>query len=76
MRECCGKPKALLQALGDSLPIYPSGGHKPMLWLTILFARANAVPPFFALPGDPTCTHTVAAPRRALAPVARNRQDT
>jgi hypothetical protein len=76
MRECCGKPKALLQALGDSLSIYPSGGHKPMLWLTILFAKANAVPPFFVLPNDPTCTDTVAAPRRALAPAARNRQDT
>jgi hypothetical protein len=76
MRECCGKPKALLQALGDSLPIYPSGGHKPMVWLTILIGRANAVPPFFALPGSLLAPIPLQPLEGRCGTAARIRQDT
>ncbi len=46
-----------------------------MVGLTILIGRANAVPGFYPQPGHPTCTLTVAAPRRALATATRNCQD-
>lgn len=32
--------------LGDSRLFYPSGGYKPMVWLTILMIRTNAAPGF------------------------------
>ena len=36
------------RTLGDSQLFYPSGGYKPMVWLTILMVSPNACPGFFA----------------------------
>ena len=40
---------AFAAALGDSRLFYPSRGHKPMVWLTILMVRTNAAHGFCAV---------------------------
>ena len=43
---------------------YPSGGHKPMLTLTILMVRINAAPCFYCGRGRPACARGQLPPRR------------
>jgi hypothetical protein len=50
-RRFYGSLGDLKETLGDSRLFYPSGGHKPMVALTILIGRANVPRPFRAPPG-------------------------
>ena len=42
--------QAAFKHVGDSRLFYPSGGYKPMVWLTILMVRTNAAPGFLSRP--------------------------
>ena len=57
LRQTQGAFAACSAGLGDSRLFYPSGGHKPMVWLTILMVRTNAAPGFFA-PFGPSRLHS------------------
>ena len=53
-----------LGTLGNSRLFYPSGGHKPMLPLTILVVRMNAAPGFYGGYGRVPCARGPLPPRR------------
>jgi hypothetical protein len=48
LRQTQGAFATRSETLGDSELFYPSGGYKPMVWLTILMVSPNAAPDFDA----------------------------
>ena len=60
--DVAANPRRFLGDLGDSRLFYPSGGYKPMVWLTILIVRTNAAPAFSRVADSPLAPRGVRTP--------------